>query len=115
VRADRERLQQVAINLASNAVKFTERGGRIALSAEPDGDVVRIHVRDTGAAFRPTGSSRSSTRSCRWKPGSRAPCRAPDSVSPSRAISRGMDGDVTVESAQGEGSDFVITLPRAGD
>jgi len=25
-----------------------------------------------------------------------------------------MDGDVTVESAQGEGSDFTITLPRAG-
>lgn len=46
--ADPTRLAQIIGNLLNNACKFTDKGGRISLTAEQDGDQVVIRVRDTG-------------------------------------------------------------------
>lgn len=46
--ADPTRLAQVFANLLNNAAKFTERGGRISLSAERQGSEVVVTVKDTG-------------------------------------------------------------------
>jgi signal transduction histidine kinase/CheY-like chemotaxis protein len=48
VRGDPERLEQVVVNLALNAVKYTEPGGTIAVGVERDGDEAVLRVRDTG-------------------------------------------------------------------
>jgi signal transduction histidine kinase len=49
VRADRQRLKQILLNLASNAVKYNHHGGSISLSCHAgDDDRVRIAVTDTG-------------------------------------------------------------------
>jgi signal transduction histidine kinase len=48
VLADELKLKQVALNLLTNAVKFTADGGAIAMSAQFVGDEVRVTVRDTG-------------------------------------------------------------------
>ena len=48
VSADPARLTQVLGNLLHNACKFTERGGRIRLTIEPDGDQAVIRVEDNG-------------------------------------------------------------------
>ncbi|MFZ1615947.1 MAG: PAS domain S-box protein [Flavobacteriales bacterium] len=48
VRGDMVRLTQVVSNLLNNSAKYTERGGRIELSVERDGDEVAIHVKDNG-------------------------------------------------------------------
>jgi PAS domain S-box-containing protein len=48
VDGDPVRLAQVVTNLLTNAVKYTERGGRIALSAGRDGADAVVRVRDTG-------------------------------------------------------------------
>ena len=53
VTADRVRLQQVMENLILNAVKYTERGGRIEVSAEAGPAEVAIHVRDNGIGIAP--------------------------------------------------------------
>jgi signal transduction histidine kinase len=45
---DRARLTQVVTNLLNNAAKYTDPGGRIALSAEVDGATALVRVRDTG-------------------------------------------------------------------
>ena len=54
VQADPTRLRQVLLNLLSNAVAFTERGGEVALTVETgDGGDLVIAVRDTGIGIKP--------------------------------------------------------------
>jgi signal transduction histidine kinase len=50
VQADPDGLQQVLVNLISNAVKFTDKGG-VSVSARLEGDAVRVSVDDTGAGL----------------------------------------------------------------
>jgi nitrogen-specific signal transduction histidine kinase/CheY-like chemotaxis protein len=53
VQADPARLEQVLVNLLSNAARYTEPGGRIELVVERDGDAARIRVRDSGIGIAP--------------------------------------------------------------
>ncbi len=53
VDADLVRLSQVITNLLTNAAKYTERAGRIWLSAESDGGEVVVRVRDCGVGIAP--------------------------------------------------------------
>ncbi|MEP7381234.1 MAG: PAS domain S-box protein [Gemmatimonadota bacterium] len=51
--ADPVRLVQVVGNLLTNATKYTERSGRIWLTAERDGDTAELRIRDTGIGIGP--------------------------------------------------------------
>jgi PAS domain S-box-containing protein len=113
-RADRAKVDQIVLNLVSNAVKFTESGGLITLSCEQFGsDRVVLIVRDTGsgipadkldAVFEPfiqVGRTLTSTRE-----------GAGLGLAISRDLARAMNGDITVESELGVGSKFSLILPR---
>jgi signal transduction histidine kinase len=50
---DRERMLQVLSNLLSNAIKFTGDGGKVRISREREGGVLRFSVRDTGIGIGP--------------------------------------------------------------
>jgi signal transduction histidine kinase len=50
---DNQRLQQVFTNLLSNSIKFTPRGGRVAVRGRRDGELVEIAVEDTGVGIDP--------------------------------------------------------------
>jgi PAS domain S-box-containing protein len=58
VRADRLRLRQILYNLISNAVKFTDRGGKVRIRARRDEGRVSIAVIDTGVGIAPADLSR---------------------------------------------------------
>jgi signal transduction histidine kinase len=112
VRADREKLLQVLLNLLSNAVKFTAPPGEVALCCEPDDGVVRIRVRDTGIGipadrlpqiFDPFVQIDRRHVSAHEGTGL--------GLAISRDLARGMGGELTAESAQGEGSTFTLVLP----
>jgi len=47
-RVDPARLQQVVLNILTNATKFTPHGGAIEVRTENEGDTIRVTVRDTG-------------------------------------------------------------------
>ena len=113
-RADREKVQQIILNLLGNAVKFTPTGG-VTVSAhrfqEPPNRIV-IHVQDTGlgipqekleSIFEPFVQVQERQR--RGIEGSGL------GLAISRDLARGMGGDVTAESEVGEGSNFSLVLP----
>jgi signal transduction histidine kinase len=112
--ADADKLQQVVLNLLTNAVKFTPPGGRITVTTERVRGTARIHVQDTG-----TGIAADRLESI-FEPffqADRALNRPAEGVglglAISRDLARGMDGDVTVRSVPGEGSVFTVSLPLA--
>jgi cell cycle sensor histidine kinase DivJ len=51
INADRRAFNQILLNLVSNALKFTDRGGRVTVGAFRDGSVVAVTVADTGVGI----------------------------------------------------------------
>jgi signal transduction histidine kinase len=114
VRADRDKLRQILLNLVSNAVKFTPERGLIVVECARAGDLVEVRVRDTGIGI-PTDRFRSIFEP--FVQAGRALNRTHEGVglglAISRDLARAMGGDVTVESEVGRGSVFTVTLPLA--
>jgi len=118
--ADPERLQQILLNVLSNAVKFTPPGGTITISCDEARDgVARIHVTDTGSGIPAEHLERIFEAFVQAPGGSAA---APGSqkgfglgLAISRELARRMNGDLTARSAVGRGSTFTLTLRKAED
>jgi PAS domain S-box-containing protein len=115
VRADREKLQQVVLNLLGNAIKFTAPGGRLTMECEPQGDdLVAVRVRDTGVGIAP---ERLESVFQPFVQVDTALTRRHEGVglglAISRDLARGMGGDLVATSEPGVGSTFTLTLPRA--
>lgn len=53
IAADIRACRQILLNLLANAIKFTDRGGTIAIGARVEGDMVAMFVRDTGIGIAP--------------------------------------------------------------
>jgi signal transduction histidine kinase len=51
VRADRQRVEQIAVNLIGNACKYTPRGGAVWVALHNGGGELRVDVRDTGVGI----------------------------------------------------------------
>ena len=115
--ADREKVQQILLNLLSNASKFTPPDGVVTIDAFPDAgqdDVVYLRVQDTGVGiaadrlehvFEPFVQVDDSH--ARRSEGTGL------GLAISRDLARGMGGDLRAESEQGAGSSFTLSLPIA--
>jgi signal transduction histidine kinase/DNA-binding response OmpR family regulator len=115
MRADQTRIRQALLNLASNAVKFTERGTvtiRVKRVAEDGGDWMTMAVTDTGIGltreqmgrlFQEFVQADSSTTRKYGGTGL--------GLAISRRFCQMMGGDIAVESEPGRGSTFTIRLP----
>jgi signal transduction histidine kinase len=114
VRADPSLVQQVLLNLVSNAVKFTPAGGRVTLDCQPAEATIAVRVSDTGIGVP------AALRESIFEPfvqGDTGLTRTTHGVGLGLAISRDlarrMGGDLTTMSEPGAGSVFTLTLPRA--
>ena len=108
VAADRERLVQVLANLVANAIKFTERDGRVELRAGAARDRVCFDVRDTGKGIPAEVQPRLFERY--WRSGSRAE-GVGLGLYIAKAIVTAHGGDIELESEEGTGTTFRVTLP----
>jgi signal transduction histidine kinase len=114
VRADRERLQQVILNLLTNAIKFTGNGGAITLSVDTSPDDVVIRVADSGRGIPAERLNDIFEPFVRVDSGFARPTEGAGlGLTISRSLSRAMGGDITVESVLGEGSVFSLRLCRS--
>ena len=113
VRADRERMEQIVLNLLSNAIKFTDPGGTVVLEWEADRARVHVRVRDTGRGIPPDKLASIFEPFVQVDPAlTRSSEGTGLGLAISRDLARAMRGDLTVQSAEGGGSTFTLTLPR---
>jgi signal transduction histidine kinase len=116
VAADAERFQQILLNLITNAIKFTTTGD-VDLTCDTDGSTVRVRVKDTGVGvsvldidrvFEPfVQVDRELTTATQQGVGL--------GLSISRELARAMHGDLMLQSTEGVGSTFTLTLPLASE
>jgi two-component system phosphate regulon sensor histidine kinase PhoR len=114
VRADREKLAQIVMNLVDNAVKFSPGGGHIAVSARRRSDTAEIRIVDEGIGIARADQQRIFTKFYRVEDAAR---HSPQGTGLGLFLARGllaaMGGRIWVESEEGEGSTFVFELPVA--
>ncbi len=114
IRHDPVRIGQVVTNLVGNGLKFTSRGGRVAVRVRRSPEGASIVVSDTGTGIDPVELPRIFDRFFR---GSRASEARGSGSGLGLAIVRSIvemhGGTVTVESRLGVGSVFRVSLPAA--
>jgi signal transduction histidine kinase len=110
VLGDSDRLKQLLLNLVDNAVKFTPPNGTVTLSLYREGPWACLAVSDTGIGITPEEQRHIFDRFYRGK-GARRKSGTGLGLSIARWIVEEHDGQITVESQQGQGSTFVIWLP----
>jgi signal transduction histidine kinase len=106
---DRHRLEQVFINLLTNALKYGE-GKPVEVRLSAKGDKAVLEVEDHGVGIAPEDQRRIFDRFERLE-ATRHVSGLGLGLYIVREIVRAHGGDITVRSAVGEGSTFVVTLP----
>ena len=104
-------VEQMLYHLLSNALKFTPAGGTVTVELKKSGETLRLTVSDTGCGIPPERMAHLFD-GC-FQPGHPTP--APYGLGLGlplcRAIAEKHGGSITVESAPGKGSRFMVTLP----
>ena len=113
VMIDRARLKQVMLNYLSNALKFTEDGGRVVIRVRREGAMFRVDVEDTGIGIRPEDIPRLFVEFTQLETGlGRRHEGTGLGLALSKRIVELQGGSVGVESVLGKGSTFWARLPR---
>ena len=120
VRADPEKLLQILLNLISNAIKFSERGGRVsvrcACANDPSAPIITVEVSDAGKGIP---ADKLDSIFDPFFQVDRTLTRSTDGVglglAISRTLARAMSCEITATSVVGSGSSFVVSVPRVSN
>lgn len=114
VNGDRERIEQVIMNVISNAIKYTADGGEITVRAGANEKNVFVTVSDNGVGIPEKDLPNLFERFYRVdKARSRATGGTGLGLSIAKEILNQHKGDIRIESVYGEGTDVTVTLPLA--
>jgi cell cycle sensor histidine kinase DivJ len=116
VMADRRAVNQILINLVSNAIKFTPRGGRVGVSALCDGPKLVVAIEDTGVGIGEADLARVGEAFFQARG---AYDRRHDGTGLGLSIVKGLvrlhGGEVEISSRLGTGTRVTVRLPIHGD
>jgi len=111
---DRDRIEQVLVNLIDNAVKYSPDGGEVVVSTVPAAASVRVEVADQGIGIAPAEQEAVFEKFYRGDPQHRAvPGGTGLGLYICRELVQRMGGTIGVRSRAGEGSTFWFDLPKA--
>ena len=116
VLADRDKVQQVLLNLLTNAIKFTPEGGTVTLRCAATRRQVNFLVSDTGVGIPANKMERVFEPFVQVNRSLSTPNDGVGlGLAISRELARGMHGTLKATSTVGEGSTFTLTLPQVRD
>ena len=115
IEADRGRVQQIMLNLLSNAAKFTTAGGQVTIDARATDDCAEVSITDTGVGIAPEFLPHVFDRFRQAEPST---SRSHGGLGIGLAVSRHLvelhGGSISATSAGlGQGATFVVRLPRS--
>ena len=112
VMADKDKLQEVLVNLVGNAVKYTPPGGRIEVSLRPEPGAVVAAIKDSGIGIAPADQAKLFERFFRVESDATKSIQGTGlGLFIVRQLIERMNGKVWVESEVGKGSTFSFELP----
>ena len=115
ITADRRAIQQMLINLVANAIKFTPEGGQVAIGAKRIGSRLHFRVADTGIGISEADLDKIGRPFVQVQ---NDYTRRYEGTGLGLALVKGMvmlhDGEMSIESAPGEGTTVFINLPADG-
>jgi two-component system sensor histidine kinase VicK len=113
---DSDRIEQVLVNVISNAIKYTPDGGTIDISSQAEGEFVSISVKDTGIGIPEKDLSRLFERFYRVdKARSREAGGSGLGLSIAKEIVERHGGTISIDSRYGEGTIVTVRLPVGGE
>jgi len=110
---DKDRLEQVIINIISNAIKYTPNGGKVAVSLADDDNTVCIRVKDNGIGIPKEDIPHIFERFYRVEKSRTGESGGTGlGLSIAKEIIEAHGGDINVASAKGKGTEITIVLPK---
>jgi two-component system, OmpR family, sensor kinase len=112
---DRHRIREMLLNMVTNAIKYTPKGGSIALSLEQDEGAVTFMVRDSGIGIAAGDLPHIFDRFWRADQARSRTGERPGTglgLSITKWIAEAHGGSITVQSRPGRGSVFTVRLPK---
>jgi signal transduction histidine kinase len=113
---DRHRIREMLLNIVTNAIKYTPRGGSIVLALEEKADAVTFTVRDTGIGIAAGDLPHIFERFWRADPARSRTGDRPGvglGLAIAKWIVEAHGGSIMVQSRPGRGTMFIIRLPKA--
>ena len=115
IRGDKIRIEQILINITSNAIKYTPDGGRISLRLRDLGDAAEVSITDNGVGIPAEDIPHLFERFYRVEK-----ARSSDKggtglgLAIAKEFAAAHGGDIRVSSIVGKGTTFTVTLPKKG-
>jgi signal transduction histidine kinase len=108
-----KRALQIAVNLLTNAIRYSPEGGSVWVRTDREGDLAALVVADQGKGIAPDDQDRIFDKFERVDPNE--PGGTGLGLYISRRLARAMGGDIALDSAPGQGARFTLTLPLLRD
>ncbi|MDI3329711.1 MAG: PAS domain-containing sensor histidine kinase [Micrococcus sp.] len=115
LQADKVKISQVADNLISNAIKYTQAGGTVTVTVRQAGECAELEVADNGFGLTPEEQEKLFTNFYRTEHVRRAAIPGTGlGLAITRAYVRAHGGEISVSSEKDVGSTFTVSIPVDG-